>query len=1150
MIKFLSKKLIKSLSIIALSGLTVSMDAQTLNWNPAGPIYTAGRTRNMIVDKTDASGNTLYVGSTTSGVFKSNDGGQNWFPLNDQGVTRNISYMAQAQDGTIYAGTGEGFLRTSQALKAQPGTGLYKLTGNILTLLPGSVSTGTLINRIACDPTNAAKIAITTNLGVFYSTDSGASFTAANTGTATGMGQDVKFDGNGNLYFSIGAVAGSSPIGSTVWKSNGPLTGTSVFSDITPVTSLLPNANYGRIELAVAPNNPNVVYASCANKYITKSTATLLGLFVTYDGGTNWGNILIGSSQLDPLSNGGTIASGDYAHVIVVNPSNSNQLFFGGYKFYVFTRTGGSDSSPIGTWQTAGSPFAFNSQFYLRENIHDIKIVGSNPAKLYFITDGGIYRSTDIATASQFPPSFQPFYKGLITGQFNSVSIDRFPGASSTPTAAIGTTLTPYQTYIGGTAGNGLTYFSGNFPLVTKELTYQGGDIFNAEYSKILPKAAYFSSGSGSIFRSADVTTGTDNLTDYVQNTATQNILSLNVASYNQSGVPFKLWEYTGKGPCPDSLVFYNDTSIARNTIPSLTTTTQFTFNIGRPQPTALIDSIVIRTSTVVIPATPSKVSIPTYSTVNTKTISIKLNQSYTQASSTATMSAPIQALAGYTGSASSFSVILNPITNLDQIYIALAAPLFTSQPSSVPTVPNVADYLRVVATVYYKYPANSVIKLIDNSISTISSSLTINTPTSGTMSWNTNVNVNGNLVKNPVLKLGQKTSARLAIPFYSAPLYSIRVSNSPLDLNAPLSFITISQDKCLTTDATGAPTSNTINIVGKPTVLEWAKSGTYLYYATEAGSTSNLYRVSRITSLIDSTSKGYGGKLNTNVFTFSNTPAPPTYTATAFATPNPRSPYRTTLLGTFSKKITSISIPSNDSLGMVITFDDPTPTGTVVMVSTGDIRKSNFTNIAFTNVTSPVITGKKTYCSLQEKSDYKKTFIGTDDGLYYTDNITAGTPIWQYANKMTNDSTKWLPKVQIFDLEQQTLDPWNCYNSGQIFVATNGRGIWTNSAFYTPYVVAVNEIPRSTFENNVNLFPNPSNGNVQVTFNGISGESAVITVFDVNGRIVKTENLGKLNAGDVNYTFDTSNLNSGIYIVNIAGDSGIKRVAKLIVTK
>src|SRR5437879_6195018 len=98
MTKFLSKKLIKAYGIIAFTGLTTVADAQTLNWAPAGPIYNAGRARNIIVDKADPSGNTLFVGSTSSGVFKSTDGGANWAALDNQGDIRNISYMAQASN--------------------------------------------------------------------------------------------------------------------------------------------------------------------------------------------------------------------------------------------------------------------------------------------------------------------------------------------------------------------------------------------------------------------------------------------------------------------------------------------------------------------------------------------------------------------------------------------------------------------------------------------------------------------------------------------------------------------------------------------------------------------------------------------------------------------------------------------------------------------------------------------------------------------------------------------------------------------------------------------------------------------------------------------------------------------------------------------
>jgi len=1150
MIKFLSKKLFKTISLVALTGLTANMDAQTLNWSPAGPIYTAGRARNMIVDKNDASGNTLYVGSTTSGIFKSTDGGVNWAPLNDQGTVRNISYMAQASNGEIFVGTGEGFLRPSQAAKAQPGTGLYKLVGNNLVLVSAAANTGTVINRIACHPSDPLKLAIATNSGVLISTDGGTVFTAANTGTfvqtTSGfLGQDVKFNGNGILYFSVGPVAGTSTVSSTVWKSDDATLST--FSNITPSSSQLASSVFGRIELAVAPSNPNVIYASCSKKFTTRNSANLQGLFVTYDGGTNWGLILVGSSQLDPLSNGGTISSGDYAHVIKVSPLNSNEIYLGSYQLYKFVRTGGSNSSPFGTWTKIGYHFLLNTQLYLHENVHDAQFVtsGSSISRYYIITDAGIYRSVDGLT------TLQPFYKGLVTGQFNSVSIDRFPGTNVPPTSATNTSLTPYQAYIGGTGGNGLTYFNGNYPLVSQELSYESGDIFNAEYSKILPKAAYFSASSGSVFRTTDVTTGNYDLANFVQNTKSQTVQDLTNSTYTIAGTPFKLWEnYGNVVKSPDSLIFYNDTAISRSTITSLTATAQFSFSIGRPQATALIDSIIIRTTTVVIAATPSQVAVGGYSVVNTKTLSIKLSNSYT-AASTGTTSAPISSILGYTNGTpmTSNSVILNSTNQLDQIFITLATPLFTSTPTSAPSVANVADYLRVQATVYYRYNPNSVIQLIDNSMSTISNTLTTLSP-ADTLSWNrtsiVTVGTTTYTAVNPVIKLKQAVSARIAIPYSSGSggsyVHSIRVSNAPLDMNTPLSFVTVSQDKCLTTDANGAPTSNTINIQGKPTLIEWGKSGANLYYATDA---NKLYRVSYLYTLVDSTAKGYSGKKHTNVFTYSNTPAPPQYTATAFFTPNPRSPYRTTLLGSFSNKITSISIPQNDSLGMVLTFDDSSPTGTLVMTSTGDIRKNDFSNIGWVNKTTSAMSNLKTYCSLIELNDNNKVFVGTDNGMFYTSDISQATPTW------SNVNNSQLPNVQIFDIKQQTLEPWNCYNSGQIYVATNGRGIWTNSSFFTPYVVAVNEIEsKATFENNLALFPNPTNGTVNMLFTGIQGESAKVSLIDINGRVVQTEVLGKLNAGEINYRFETSNLATGMYIVNVTSDSGIKRVTKLIVTK
>jgi hypothetical protein len=152
-----------------------------------------------------------------------------------------------------------------------------------------------------------------------------------------------------------------------------------VFSECTPTASVLADKNYGRIELAIAPGDNNTIYASCANKNTdgkNNFSASMKGLFVSYDAGTTWALIVQGSPMLDPLSNG-FISSGDYAHVITVSPTDRHTLFYGGYSMYIWTRkvgsNGDSDSNPIGTWQRIGNSFADNTPLYLHENIHDYK---------------------------------------------------------------------------------------------------------------------------------------------------------------------------------------------------------------------------------------------------------------------------------------------------------------------------------------------------------------------------------------------------------------------------------------------------------------------------------------------------------------------------------------------------------------------------------------------------------------------------------------------------------------------------------------------------------------------------------------------------------------------------------------------------------
>ena len=1171
MIKYISKKLVKTTGIVALTALSTFVQAQTINWAPAGPLYTVGRIRNMVVDKTDASGNTLYAGSTTSGVFTSTNGGVSWAGLPSTVANRVTSYMAQAANGVIFVATGEGFLRPSEKLKAQPGSGLYKIvSGNLVQVAPAS-ATGSVITKVACSPVDPSIVAIAGSNGILISIDGGSTFTVpAGIPTSTDVitGQDLKFDNSGILYCTIGnekfdLPAANANVYSKILKSNANLTN---FTDITPTAIVgVPVLDFGRIELAVAPTNNNVIYASCANKFksTNRASSTTQAFMVSYDAGSSWALISIGSAQLDPLGNGGTAASGDKAHCLTVDPFNAERVFIGSYQLYSWTRNNGSNTNPVGNWQKIGLNFIPNFQLYIHENVHDVKFVtsGSSISKSYIITDAGLFRSVDNLL------TFQPFYQGIVTGQFNTVSIERYP-VGVIPTAS-GSNVTPYSGFIGGTSNAGLNYFSGNYPTVTVENSFLGGEVNAAELSKILPSVAYVSTSDGKIYLNSDVKTSAFAQKDAVKNTyggtppalTGQSTIPFAVNAFSVTGVPFKLWEnygqrnpsptFTPSPGTPDSLVFYNDSLrlaasfVSANT---LSTQTLFSFSAPRPNKFALIDSVVVRTGTVQLSTGGFS---PTFSGNNLKQIHLATVLGYTvspaAASNTVPISVPIQTpVMAYQGGGTvttpptssicttSNTITLNQSTLTDNISVTFSVAPYANFTA---TTTNPAFY-RVFCTVFYKYKVADTVYVVDNTISTKTATYTIKVDRN--LSWRPISVCNSSVVaiqkdsvrKHSIQKVASAYSSRFAFP---GVLNRIYVSTNHLSLNDPISYIAVGGDGALTDDNNGVKTNSVITIPGKPTILEWSKTGLELYYATDD---NKLYRISHLHTLLDSTARNYNGKLYSTYYKFN-----------ASGTPNPNCPYRTTLLGTFTKPITSISIAESNTL-MALTFNDPT--GTSVMTSTADISKSDFNNIGFTSSTGNLVTalgasGAKVNCSLIEKTaPYKTAFVGTDIGLYYTPDITVSNPVW--TGTVTNVN---LPTAQIFDIKQQTLKNYECYNSGQIYVATNGRGVWLTNNYFAANVISVKENSKDVkAENNLSVYPNPTSGEVFLNFNGIDGETATITVMDITGKVVLTQYLGKLYTGQISASVDASSLTSGMYIVNINSTSGIKRVAKLVVTK
>jgi hypothetical protein len=87
-----------------------SSSSNAFTWQELGPSNMGGRTRGLLFDNRDASGNTIYAGSVTGGIFKSVNNGSTWSKVNQNSGSAclNVSCMIQSSSGTIFVGTGEG----------------------------------------------------------------------------------------------------------------------------------------------------------------------------------------------------------------------------------------------------------------------------------------------------------------------------------------------------------------------------------------------------------------------------------------------------------------------------------------------------------------------------------------------------------------------------------------------------------------------------------------------------------------------------------------------------------------------------------------------------------------------------------------------------------------------------------------------------------------------------------------------------------------------------------------------------------------------------------------------------------------------------------------------------------------------------------
>ncbi len=417
-----------------------------IEWTERGPNNVGGRTRAILIDPNDPSGETVWAAGVTGGLWKTTSISQtnpNWVAVNDFFTCLAITCMAYDPNNTntFYFGTGEGWY----GLGELRGQGVWKTTdgGQNWQQLSSTANNEDFykIQKIMVHPSTGDVYVATRSNGIQRSQDGGDSWedvlSVDSQGAQSGVNSacDIEIAADGTLYVGMGifetdGIYKSSTGNAGSWEKMNK--GGSGFS---------PNG-FWRIELACAPSNANIVYALVEDK----ATGDVKEVFRSNDAGGKWNKM---DNPED--TEGSNFGRGQawYDLIAAVHPEDANTVVIGGIDLYKSTNGGTS-------WQQISHWYGGYNLPYCHADQHMIVFDESDPNIVYFGNDGGLYRTLNIG-ASQ--PEFEDKNIGYNVTQFYAGAMH--PEGN-----------TPY--FIGGTQDNGSYQFNINGLNETPEIT--GGD--------------------------------------------------------------------------------------------------------------------------------------------------------------------------------------------------------------------------------------------------------------------------------------------------------------------------------------------------------------------------------------------------------------------------------------------------------------------------------------------------------------------------------------------------------------------------------------------------------------------------------------------------------------------------------------------------
>ena len=374
-------------------------------WQPRGPYDVGGRTRAVMFDPNDPTGRKVWAGGVSGGLWTIPDITSPtafWTAVDDFWNSLWVTAIAHDPTNTqvFYVGTGEGWAVASS--NGTPGLGVFKSTDGGATWqpLPASlpfayvndlvvrVEGGQGVLYVAVDATSYGGQPSNNNQGLYRSDDGGATFDQVlpNITGSPYAPADIEVGPGNRLH--VGTLR--NPAG------NGG--GTALYSDNgTTWTAVSLVAAGRRVELAVAPSDPNRLYA------LVEGNLQLNSVRRSTNGGVSW---TAAPAQL-PMAFANFQAW--YDLILVVDPTDPNIVFAGAVQLQ---RT----MDGMASWKQI--------QTVAHSDYHALAYRPGSSSELVLGTDGGVYYLT--SAQAQFPSAFKRNDAYIVT-QFYACAMK--PGA-------------------------------------------------------------------------------------------------------------------------------------------------------------------------------------------------------------------------------------------------------------------------------------------------------------------------------------------------------------------------------------------------------------------------------------------------------------------------------------------------------------------------------------------------------------------------------------------------------------------------------------------------------------------------------------------------------------------------------------------------